>query len=583
MAVQPNLTQIFTAQADDALAEGRRETFAEIARLQDKIRQNPTQPDLYLSLAGLYRHFGEQSAAEAVLRDGIAVCTQPINLYWRLIHTLKETGKTQEAIALACSATRNMPRGLQFRFAQYLTLPVLYETNEEVATYRRHFAEGLKASEDEILAASPEELSSFLEGLKRFTNFYLAYQGYDDLSLQKRYGILVNHIIKACYPEWTLPLSMPSLSQDGRVRVGYVSSFFYNHTVAKLFIGWLEHCDRTRFKIHSYYSRRLVDSMTQRVRNASELFYHISDDFEAICKQILEDRLHVLIFTDIGMSAKTTMLAALRLAPVQCMAWGHPVTSGLASIDYFLSSELMEPPDGQQQYSERLVLLPGVGVCIDKPVVPRPFMIKTRANWGIPEDATVYLCCQSLFKYLPHNDRVFPTIAHSVPKAKFVFIARRGVPCSRFWTRLQRAFSTVGLYAEDYCLLLPDQSYFEYWNLNLVSDVFLDSVGWSGGITSLEAIACGLPIVTLPGKFMRGRHSYAMLAQLGITETIAVSETNYIDIAVRLGLDTTWRKAIVQKIGTNNERLYSDVRNVRALEQFIEGVIAARLSRQHAG
>jgi predicted O-linked N-acetylglucosamine transferase (SPINDLY family) len=209
-------------------------------------------------------------------------------------------------------------------------------------------------------------------------------------------------------------------------------------------------------------------------------------------------------------------------------------------------------------------------------------MIKTRANWGIPEDATVYLCCQSLFKYLPQNDRIFATIAHSVPKAKFVFIGRRGVPCSKFWIRLQRAFSAVGLNAGDYCLLLPDQSYFDYWNLNLVSDVFLDSVGWSGGMTSLEAIACGLPIVTLPGKFMRGRHSYAMLTQLGITETIAVSETNYIDIAVRLGLDNTWRKSIVQRIGTNNERLYSDVRNVRSLEQFIEGVIAAHLSGQHA-
>jgi predicted O-linked N-acetylglucosamine transferase (SPINDLY family) len=312
--------------------------------------------------------------------------------------------------------------------------------------------------------------------------------------------------------------------------------------------------------------------MTERVRNSSELFYHIPDNFESICRQIVKDGLHVLIFPDIGMSPKTTMLAALRLAPVQCMAWGHPVTSGLPSVDYFLSSELMEPSGAQRYYSERLVLLPGIGICIDKRPIPRPLMVKGRANWGIPEDATVYLCCQSLFKYLPRNDQILPAIARSVPKAKFVFISSKDVPCNRFWTRLQCAFSTVGLGVDDYCLMLPQLNYFDYCNLNIISDVFLDSVGWSGGMTSLDAI------VTLPGGFMRSRHSYAMLTQLGITETIASSEANYIDIAVRLGLDSTWRKALVQKIADNCEKLYSDLRNVRALERLLEGVIAAQLS-----
>jgi predicted O-linked N-acetylglucosamine transferase (SPINDLY family) len=126
--------------------------------------------------------------------------------------------------------------------------------------------------------------------------------------------------------------------------------------------------------------------------------------------------------------------------------------------------------------------------------------------------------------------------------------------------------------------MLPDQARFDYWNLNLVSDVFLDSLGWSGGLTSLEAIACGLPIVTLPGKFMRGRHSYAMLTQLGSTETIASDETNYVDIAVRLGLNHNLRETLGKKIAANYERLYSDLLNVRALEWFLESVVAQHVS-----
>ena len=72
-----------------------------------------------------------------------------------------------------------------------------------------------------------------------------------------------------------------------------------------------------------------------------------------------------------------TQLAALRLAPIQCVTWGHPVTSGLPTVDYFLSSELMEPKDGQDHYSERLIRLPGIGVCYAKPVIPRPLLNKT--------------------------------------------------------------------------------------------------------------------------------------------------------------------------------------------------------------
>jgi predicted O-linked N-acetylglucosamine transferase (SPINDLY family) len=86
--------------------------------------------------------------------------------------------------------------------------------------------------------------------------------------------------------------------------------------------------------------------------------------------------------------------------------------------------------------------------------------------------------------------------------------------------------------------------------LNLLCDVYLDSFGFSGGNTTLDAIACNLPIVTCPGEFMRGRLSYAMLTRLGLSETIAQDEAEYIDIAVRLGLEPVWR-----------DRLYSTQQN----------------------
>jgi protein O-GlcNAc transferase len=577
------LGEIYAAQAEEWIARRGREILDEIARLQAAVRLHPSKPDLYASIARLYSESGDPGAALAVLRDGIAACASATGLFWQLVRMLRDSGRTEEAAALAVSASQEARGGLQFRFIERLILPVIYDTEEQVTLYRRRFAHGLKAFEKDILTGNPEVLRASLDALRNFANFYLPYQGCNDLALQRRYGSLAHQVMKAHYPQWTSALPMPAPAANGRVRVGYASSCFYYHTVARLFIGWLEDCDRDQLQIHSYHSGQRADSMTRRVREASDAFFYIPDDLEALCRQIRKDQLHVLIFPDIGMTPETTLLAALRLAPAQCMSWGHPVTSGLPTVDYFLSSELMEPSGAQQHYSERLVLLPGIGVCVEKPPVPRAILTKCRSAWGIPEDAVVYLCCQSLSKYLPRHDHIFPAIARHVPKARFVFLAHDYLPSGKFQARLQRVFSAAGLSSGDYCLMLPTQPSFDYWNLNLVADVFLDSLGWSGGMTSLDALACDLPIVTLPGELMRGRHSYALLTQLGITDTIASSESEYVDIAVRLGLDTEWRKTLVTRIAKAAGQLYSDRRSVRALESFVRQVAAGSWQRRHWG
>jgi len=129
---------------------------------------------------------------------------------------------------------------------------------------------------------------------------------------------------------------------------------------------------------------------------------------------------------------------------------------------------------------------------------------------------------------------------------------------------------------EDYCLIMPRLERDQYLSLNLISDIFLDTIDWSGGNTTLEAIACNLPVVTLPKQFMRSRHSYAMLTILETTETIAQSESEYIDIAVKLGLDRSWRSQIVQKMQAHSDRLYNDRICLQALEEFFSNPAAYR-------
>ena len=169
---------------------------------------------------------------------------------------------------------------------------------------------------------------------------------------------------------------------------------------------------------------------------------------------ILADRPHVLIYPEIGMNHEAAELAALRLAPVQCSYIGHPQTSGFPTIDYFLSGELIEPPDG-------------AGPLFRKARAAAQHRLPLRAagaaavrgdageELGLRPDATAYWCAQSLFKYLPQYDEVFPRIAREAGDCQFVFIRHIGQDVTElFQQRLERAFAAAGLKADDHCVFL---------------------------------------------------------------------------------------------------------------------------------
>jgi protein O-GlcNAc transferase len=210
-------------------------------------------------------------------------------------------------------------------------------------------------------------------------------------------------------------------------------------------------------------------------------------------------------------------------------------------------------------------------------VIPTALLSRTRRDFHIREDAVAYLCCQYAVKYLPDQDDCFVQIAKRVPNSQFVFLTPNDFVAKDFRKRLDRAFSAAGLRSDDYCVLLPEVERFQYWNLCRLGDVVLDTMEWSGGVSTFEAIACGQPVVTLPGKFMRGRQSYAILKQLGVAETIARNKEDYVEIAARLGLDRLWRDSVVEKMAANYSLLYSDKRCVAALEEFYRRAVDDRL------
>ncbi len=526
----------------------------------------------YRALAQCYHSVNQHEKTIEAYQEGIKLYPKSAELYFSLALALQDFGRTQEAIAVVTEASQLLPDILTLKLEKQRLLPVVYDTEEEIDFYRRRFTQGLEELVQQISLDTPESRKSALRGIGSHTNFYLQYQGKNDLELQKQYGQFVQSVMTANYPQWAKPLTMPPRNQNSKIRIGYVSQFMKQHTVGKLVLGWFRNCNHKEFEIHCYYTARSQDFLSQQFLLHSDSFHHIPEDLEATCEQIIADQLHILVYVDIGMDPQMTQMAGLRLAPVQCTTWGHPITSGLTTIDYFLSSDLMEPENAEKHYSEQLVRLPNIGFSYSKPVLPE--LTKTRSDFQLRDDAVLYLSCQSLYKYLPQYDYIFAAIAQQVPQAQFAFLSHPSFHITeKLRQRLKRAFANIGLNSEDYCVILPRLSWIEYLNLNLTSDIFLDTFSWSGGNTTLEAIACNLPIVTCPSEFMRGRHSYGILRMLDVTDTIAKNEGEYIKIAARLGLDCEWRDSIVERMVQRHSYLYDDKACVAALESFYRRVV----------
>src|SRR6185436_9708993 len=212
----------------------------------------------------------------------------------------------------------------------------------------------------------------------------------------------------------------------------------------------------------------------------------------------------------------------------------HPQTCGFPTIDYFLSGTLIEPPDGAENYTETLVKLPNIGFHYEP--LDLPPATATREEIGLRLGAVAYWCAQSLFKYLPQYDEVFPRIARAVGNCQFVFIRHMGREVTElFERRLQQVFAAAGLKSEDYCLFLAPMEMNRFQAASAQCDAMLDSIGWSGGNTTLEALAQDLPVVTFEADLMRGRVSAGILRMMGMPELIAGTIDDYVALAARMG------------------------------------------------
>ena len=528
------------------------------------IQIQPNHFHAYNNLANTFNEIEDYEKAIYYYNKAIQIHPNQIDAYNNLGNTFKEIGEHKKALDCYEKALKINPDNLITHWLNMNLFPVVYENYEEISYFKKRFKNYIDKINRLLDAKTQYSREHLINALNSSTNFYLHYQGEDVLELQKSYANLVERITKNIFSD-LFKKEKNSISSK-EIKIGFISAFFRNHTVSKEFKNWIINLDKKVFKKFVYYCDDKFDNVTENIKNNTDHFFN-HNDVDQLINKICEDKLDILIYLDIGMIPKIQILSSLRLATLQFNSWGHPVTSGFNNIDYFLSSELMEHQDSQKNYSEKLVNLPNLGINYDFPNlsnIKKPNIIK-RSN------ATTFLNLQSLFKLLPQDDHVYIDIVKKNPNSYFWFIQDKKKSITNiFKKRLSKIFQNEGYLFEEYSYFHPRCSQDEFFGLIDDSDIILDSLNWSGGNTSLEAISLDKPIVTYPSNFMRGRHTYAILKILDLNEIIASSKETYVDIAVKLAKDINFRNTITNKIKMNKENLYNDESPIKFLENVIK-------------
>ncbi len=393
-----------------------------------------------------------------------------------------------------------------------IVVPRVYDSEEEIAEWRAHYVCALRA-----FAEQDYEPGEAFNALSMHRTASLAYQGMDDREIMIENGKIMSAVTEKAFPEFVQPI--PKRKRNGKIRVGYLSANMHGSNGCRWSLGWLAN-HSPEIETFALNVGTVQDKISRQFRAGADHYFHLIRSIPENARFIKALELDCLIFTDIGLHGFNTSYATMRLAPIQATAWGHPVTSGYPAIDFYLSSELMEPPNSQEHYSERLVRLPNTGLCYpDLEDFPR----KTRSEFALSETGPLIVNVQTKPKLLPQHDHLYREIGEKV-KPRIVFI--EGVqPCDTIVTK--RRMERAGVRS----IWLPHLNRPDFLALLALADVSLDPPLWSGGNTTIEALALGTPVVTLPGPFMRGRHSLAFLKQANAEGLIAENEEDYVSLA----------------------------------------------------
>jgi predicted O-linked N-acetylglucosamine transferase (SPINDLY family) len=503
------------AQARAALfhvLEARGDLAGAATELEAVLRQKPDWPDALYNYAMALIRLRRDAEAEAALRRIIALDPQFMLAYRVLGNILHRQGRVREMLQLLGAARLRFPESFELESFELFLLNFAEDITGE-ALFSRHRAFGER-----------------LENARR-----------------RRFVA-----------------SRANAEPDRRLRVGYVSGDFNYHPVGLFTLPVLERHDRSRFEVHCYSTAKTADKFTRNLVEHADAWHDAAALSEANLADAIHDD-HIDILVDLAGHSGVSRLGvfAEQPAPIQAAWLGYLNTTGLTRVQYRITDAHCDPPGvSDRWHTETLVRLPHSQWCY------RPFASITAAETPpvLRNGYVTFGSFNQAFKISREVRRLWAEILQQLPASRLVIL---GVPEGRGRHQLVSGFGDAGIEPGRIALLpyVSLQDYFGWYN---AVDIALDTMPYSGGTTTCDALWMGVPVVTAPGTRPSSRSSASILSTAGLQEWIASSPENYVRLAVASGRDGAalagLRKSLRQRLRESplmdEKRFVSDLESV---------------------
>ena len=439
----------------------------------------------------------------------------------------------------------NLEKSLEFgnidiNFLNLNTFPRVYKNTRQINYFRKRFSLLISKINNLLLNQSLNN-NKCLNIISSKTNFHLAYQQKNDLEINKKYFELLSKI----YPED----KKIDLNDFIKNKILFVSGFFYKHTVSKIFFKFVEEfASIKKFEVHMLHLSNNNDNWTEMYRNLNGKFHQKTSIVE-VYNFLRKEKFENIIFLDHAMNNITQAILNIKLAKKYFMLWGHPITTGSKNVDYFISSKFMDN-NNYENYSEKLILLNGIG-----------FNYKPDENLELIKNKihknNSFYILQSLFKFLPKYDHLLGVLLEQNKNSTISLLKDRDPYYTKIF--IERLLKNKKIKKNFNRLIFLDghDEKFKFIEKLTEHKIVIDTIGWSGGNTSLEALFLNKPIITLKGNNLRSNHTAAFLKEIDLEVLIAKNYNEYLQLANKLMENKEFFNFIVSKIIKNKHLIFN--------------------------
>ena len=354
-------------------------------------------------------------------------------------------------------------------------------------------------------------------------------------------------------------------------------SFTTDTSVLRDRISIIGKLDRSRYNVYfaSFYPFEAINGIIARIfmDRIKDNYIYLGNNLPSAREVLEKYKFDFIVYPDIGMKLLPTLLAYSRIAPVQLTTWGHSETSGIDTIDYFISSEYFENElctNSQSHYTEKLILFKSLGTYYISPhklfiennpkyiSINNPKKFKTRDQYGFTPDQTIYVCLQTFYKLTPEFETCLARILELNPNG-IILLSSTYPFCKSHLLRIKKLIGDEKLRRLRWYGSLEKD---EFLNLVNISDVCLDPFPFGGFNTSYDAFDYNIPVITMEGEFLHGRFTSGLYKKMGMDECIASSSEEYANLASRIGINEKLKHKINRNIEMKKHLIFQEQASV---------------------